>query len=153
MLDYPPPLAVSPSGETVAAGLPDGGMRLHDARTLRRLPDLPGVEDEPVCAVEFSPDGETIAVTGESGTVEVRDAASGRRVRPPLPGLGAPAQAMAFSPDGDRLAVADLDRNLRVMDLETGDVEPGAAAARLPDQHVLQPRRRDCWRSGSGTRH
>ena len=68
LLDYPPPLAVSPSGETVAAGLPDGGIRLHDARTLRRLPDLPGLEDEPVWALEFSPDGETIAVTGESGT-------------------------------------------------------------------------------------
>ena len=123
LLDYPPPLAVSPSGETVAAGLPDGGIRMHDARTLRRLPDLPGLEDEPVWVSEFSPDGETIAVTGESGTTELRDAASGRRVRPPLPGLGAPAQAMAFSPDGGRLAVADLDGNLRVVDLETGDVE------------------------------
>ena len=42
---YPPPLAISPSGRTVAAGLPDGGVRLHDARTLRRLRDLPGIED------------------------------------------------------------------------------------------------------------
>ncbi len=123
LLDYPPPLAVSPAGETVAAGLPDGGIRLHDTRTLRRLPDLPGLEGEPVWAVEFSPDGETIAVTGESGTMELRDAESGRRVRPPLPGFDAPVQAVAFSPDGGRLGVADLDRNLRVLDLETGDVE------------------------------
>ena len=28
LLDYPPPLAVSPSGRTVAAGLPDGDIRL-----------------------------------------------------------------------------------------------------------------------------
>ena len=59
---YPPPLAISPSGRTVAAGLPDGGVRLHDARTLRRLRDLPGIEDGPVAAVEFSPGGRSIAV-------------------------------------------------------------------------------------------
>ena len=51
---YPPPLAISPSGRTVAAGLSDGGVRLHDARTLRRLRDLPGIEDRPVrpCRVQ-----------------------------------------------------------------------------------------------------
>ena len=61
---YPPPLAISPSGRTVAAGLSDGRVRLHDARTLRRLRDLPGIEDRPVSVVEFSPDGRSIAVTG-----------------------------------------------------------------------------------------
>ena len=97
-------------------------MRLHDARTLRRLRDLPGIERRQVNAVEFSPDGRAIAVTGESGVVEVRDVATGRRLRPPLPGLGAPAVTLAFSPDGDRLAATDLEGNLRVIDLETGEV-------------------------------
>jgi WD40 repeat protein len=118
---YPPPLAISPSGRTVAAGLPDGGVRLHDARTLRRLRELPGIEDRPVAAVEFSPGGRSIAVTGLAGTVELRDAATGRRMRPPLR-LGAPAQAMAFSPDGGRLAVADIEGNLRLLDLRSGKV-------------------------------
>ena len=118
---YPPPLAISPSGRTVAVGLPDGGVRLHDARTLRRLRDLPGIRSRfPV--VEFSPGGRSIAVTGESGTVELRDAATGRRVRPPLRSLGAPATAMAFSPDGGRLAVADFEGNLRLLDLGSGKV-------------------------------
>ena len=118
---YPPPLAISPSGRTVAAGLPDGGVRLHDAHTLRRLRDLPGIEGRPVSVVEFSPGGRSIAVTGEAGTVELRDAGTGRRMRPPLR-LGAPAQAMAFSPDGGRLAVADIDGDLRVLDLGSGKV-------------------------------
>ena len=65
------------------------------------------------------------------------------------PASAHPAQAMGFSPDGGRLAVADLDGNLRVLDLETGEVAPGAAPVGLPDPPVLQPRRRDCWRSGS----
>jgi WD40 repeat protein len=119
---YPPPLAISPSGRTVAAGLSDGRVRLHDARTLRRLRDLPGIEDRAVSVVEFSPDGRSIAVTGMTGTVELRDAATGRRVRPPLRVLGAPAQAMAFSPDGGRLAVADIEGNLRLLDLGSGKV-------------------------------
>jgi hypothetical protein len=77
-------------------------VRLHDARTLRRLGDLPGIEDRPVSVVEFSPRGRSIAVTGLAGTVELRDAGTGRRMRPPLR-LGAPARAMPFSPDGGRL--------------------------------------------------
>src|SRR5687767_14894169 len=52
--DFPPPLAVSPSGRIVAAGRPDGGVSLHDAHTLRHLRDLPGDDDGPVMAVEFS---------------------------------------------------------------------------------------------------
>jgi WD40 repeat protein/class 3 adenylate cyclase len=125
---YPPPLAISPSGQTVAVGLSRGGVRLHDARTLRPLRDLPGIEGRPVAAVEFSRDGRSIAVTGLDGTVELRDAVSGRRVRPRLR-LGAAAQAMAFSPDGDRLAVADISGSLRVLDLRTGTVRRGPGLA------------------------
>jgi WD40 repeat protein/class 3 adenylate cyclase len=118
----PPPLAMSPSGRIVAAGLADGGVRVRDARTLRPLPDLPGVKQVQVHAIEFSPDGRAIAVAGESGVVEVRDVTTGERLRPPLRGLGAPSDALAFSPDGDRLATTDLEGNLRVIELETGDV-------------------------------
>jgi WD40 repeat protein/class 3 adenylate cyclase len=132
LLSYPPPLAISPSGRTVAAGLPDGGVGLHDAHTLRRLRELPRIEDGPVWVVEFSPDGRVIAVTGEAGTVEVRDAATGRRVRPPLRSLDSPVQAMAFSPDGDRLAVADLAGNLRMLELETGEVHPAPRPSGRP---------------------
>jgi WD40 repeat protein/class 3 adenylate cyclase/tRNA A-37 threonylcarbamoyl transferase component Bud32 len=120
--DFPPPLAVSPSGGIVAAGTPDGGVSLHDARTLRHLRDLPGNDEGPVRAVEFSPDGAAVAATGESGRVALRDVTSGRLLRPPLPGLGHPAQALGLSPDGNRLAVADLDGTLRLLDLKTGGV-------------------------------
>jgi WD40 repeat protein/class 3 adenylate cyclase/tRNA A-37 threonylcarbamoyl transferase component Bud32 len=133
---YPPPLAISPSGRTVAAGLPDGGVRLHDARTLRRLRDLPGIKDGPVSEVEFSPDGRSIAVTGEDGTVELRDAASGRRVRPPLR-LGAPARA-AFSPDGGRLAVAAAN-GLRLLDLRSGEVRRAPRLAGFANQLSYSP--------------
>ena len=150
---YPPPLAISPSGRTVAAGLPDGGVRLHDARTLRRLRDLPGIENRPVAAVEFSPGGRSIAVTGLASTVELRDVATGRRMRPPLR-LGAPAQTLAFSPDGDRLAVAEIDGDLRLLDLGSGKVRRGPRlagfAAHLsysPDGGMLIGRRRKWHRA------
>ena len=136
---YPPPLAISPSGRTVAAGLSDGRVRLHDARTLRRLRDLPGIEDGWVSVVEFSPGGRSIAVTGLTGTVELRDAATGRRVRPPLRSLGAPAQAMAFSPDGGRIAVADLEGNLRLLDLDSGKVRRAPRLAGFPAHLSYSP--------------
>ena len=89
-------------------------------------------------------------MTGEGGAVEVRDAATGRRVRPRLGGLGAPSQALAFSPDGGRLAVADYDGNLRVMDLETGDIRrpPRLTASRTTCPSVPTA---SCSRSGSAT--
>jgi WD40 repeat protein/class 3 adenylate cyclase/tRNA A-37 threonylcarbamoyl transferase component Bud32 len=139
-----PALAVSPDGARLAVGLKGGGIRLHDARTLRTLEELPGIEGPRVLAVEFSPDGRALAVTGSDGRVELRDWRSGRRIRPPLPGVrafgppGAPnwaplpaddAQALAFSPDGDRLAVADLAGNLRVLELRNDRVREGP---RLP---------------------
>ncbi|MDT4918987.1 MAG: hypothetical protein QOH89_3687, partial [Pseudonocardiales bacterium] len=137
--NYPPPLAISPSGRTVAAGLANGGVRLHDARTLRPLRDLPGIQRGPATAIEFSPDSQTFAVTGEDGTVEFRDAETGRRVRPPLPSLGAPAQAMAFSPDGSRLTVADLNGNLRVLDLSSGEIATGPRLPGFPLQLSFSP--------------
>lgn len=136
-----PALAVSSDGRRLAAGLRGGGVRLRDARTLRLLGELPGIDGDLVLAVEFSPDGRTMAVTGSGGSVELRDASSGRRIRPPLPGVrsgfpapgapnGAPppsndAQALGFSPDGDRLAVADLLGNVRLLDLSSGRVRVG----------------------------
>jgi WD40 repeat protein len=131
--DYPPALAISPSGRIVAAGSPDGRVRLHDARTLRRLRDLSGIEGGAAWVVEFSPDGRAVAVTGEGGSVELRDAATGRRLRPTLRGLGPPAQAMGFSPDGGRLAVADHDGTLRLVGPGTGTVRRGP---RLPGSPV-----------------
>jgi WD40 repeat protein len=136
---YPPPLAISPSGRTVAAGLSDGRVRLHDARTLRRLRDLPGIADRPVSVVEFSPDGRSIAATGLTGTVELRDATSGRRVRPPSRDLGAAAHAMAFSPDGNRLAVADIEGNLRLLDPGSGKVLRAARLAGFPPHISYSP--------------
>jgi len=140
-----PALAMSPDGRRLAAGLRGGGVRLRDARTLRLLGELPGLDGEVALAVEFSPDGRTIAATGSGGSVELRDASSGRRIRPPLPGVrsgfdaprgpnwtpppSSDAQALDFSPDGDRLAVADLSGNVRLLDLRSGRVHDGP---RLP---------------------
>jgi WD40 repeat protein/class 3 adenylate cyclase/tRNA A-37 threonylcarbamoyl transferase component Bud32 len=120
--DYPPALAVSPSGRIVAAGRPEGGVSLHDARTLRHLRDLPGNGRQQVRAVEFSPDGRVVAVTGDGGAVELRDSRTGRLVRSALPGLERPAQALGFSPDGGRLAVMDYEGTLRLLELKTGGV-------------------------------
>jgi WD40 repeat protein/class 3 adenylate cyclase/tRNA A-37 threonylcarbamoyl transferase component Bud32 len=142
--DFPPPLAVSPSGRIVAAGRPDGGVSLHDAQTLRHLRDLPAIDEGPVMAVEFSADGAAVATTGESGQVALRDVTSGHPLRPPLHGLGHPAQALALSADGGRLAVADLHGNLRLLDLKTGEVRqsPGLGGSPLhlsfsPDGRTL----------------
>lgn len=137
----PPGIAVSDDGRHFAAGLNGGGVRLHDARTLRARRELPGIAGQVATALEFSPDGRTLAVTGVGGSVELRDVRTGRRLRRPLPGLPAgpaagpghtgraDAQVLTFAPDGRRLAVADLAGNLRVLDVRSGRVR---RAAQLP---------------------
>ena len=137
--EYPPALAISPSGRIVAAGRPDGGVSLYDSQSLRHLRDLPGIEAGAAQVVEFSPDGHAIAVTGDGGAVEMRDVATGRRLRRPLRGLGAPAQAMGFSPDGGRLAVADGDGNLRMLELRTGAVRRAPRLPHFPAHLTFSP--------------
>ena len=139
-------------GETVAAGLPDGGIRLHDARTLRRLPDLPGLEDEPVSVVEFSPDGrdgrrhrrerhrgaarrgERPAGAAAAGWPRCAGAGDGVLARRRPPRRSGPRRQPAGTGSGNRRCRAD-------------------GAARLPDQHVLQPRRRAAGDRAQGRRH
>ena len=149
----PPPLAISPSGRTVAAGLPDGGVRVHDARSLQRRGDLPGIEDGQVLAIEFSPDGRAFGVTGQDGSVEVRDAATGRRV---AAGAARPRRAR----QGDRVLTRRRPpRSRGPRGQLSGDRSrdghgPAAAApGGVPGSHLVQSRRQDAGDRGCRARH
>jgi len=118
--DYPPVLAVSPDGRSVAVGEAAGTVALFDAQTLRRR-RIAALSRGPVTAAAFSPDGRRLAVTGgagESGRVTVVDPATGRRDGSPVRVVPQVAQALAFSPDGRQLVVAQApDGVVRSLDL------------------------------------
>jgi WD40 repeat protein/tRNA A-37 threonylcarbamoyl transferase component Bud32 len=75
-------------------------------------------------AVAFSPDGQRLASTGTGGMVTLRDAASGATVvssrvssQPNTPSVGA---GVAYSSDGKYLAMVTGDRNISLLDANTG---------------------------------
>lgn len=107
-------LAVSPDRKFVAAGGPDGRVRVLEAGSWRELLTL-SVGTESVRALAFSPDGTILAAGGErdillwavpSGTVIGQ-----------LTGHAGKVWALAFDPTGKRLASGGLDKSARVWDV------------------------------------
>jgi WD40 repeat protein len=115
-------LAVSPDGETIAAGMaPTAGTHgvvLLNARTLAETGRLPGLSGMAL-SLAFSPDGKRLATAGDEQRVRVWDVRS-RRELAALPDHYKPARAAAFLPDGRRLLTADSQRVIRLWDTETG---------------------------------
>ena len=110
-----------------------------------------GIEGEPVWAVEFSPDGRTIAITGESGAVGAARRGERPRVRPPLPGLGRRRRRWRSRPTA---AVSPWRTSRATCGWWISKpATSGGRSCPASRSRVLQPRWRDCWRSGSGSGH
>jgi WD40 repeat protein len=95
------PLAFSPNGGLLAAGLPDGHVLVLDplsGQIQRTLSPAGGSS-----ALAFGPDG-TLAAGTAAGTVELWNPATGRRLAPALIAASAPITSIAFAPRGQRFA-------------------------------------------------
>jgi RNA polymerase sigma factor (sigma-70 family) len=122
-------VAFSPDGETLAAGLRDGAIRLWDVATGSERVCLR--ENGQVRAVAFSPDGKTLA-SARGDQVELWDLATGR-MRARLQGHAAWVRAVAFSPDGTLATVSDVpSRDRRQRPDATGEVRLWDAATGRP---------------------
>ena len=81
---YPPAIALSPDGGTLAVARLDGKVDLIDAETLRHRATFEAFADTPAPAIAFAPDGRRLAVGGARGLLGICDAQSGRRIGPLL---------------------------------------------------------------------
>jgi WD40 repeat protein len=110
-------LAVSTSGNLIAAGESDGSVLVWDLS--KNIERFTAKHAGAVESVAFSHDGRFLASGSEDGTCVVWDSESGERVQGPLKHESW-VTGVAFSPDGSRLATASMDRKVRVWDRETG---------------------------------
>jgi WD40 repeat protein/tRNA A-37 threonylcarbamoyl transferase component Bud32 len=114
-----PPVAYSPDGRHIAAGAPDGTVRVWAADTGKLLQEH-RLHTGCVWGLAYSPDGSRLASGAEKdNTILVWDAATGRVIHE-LRGHKRPITGLAFSPDGTRLASSSLDETVMVWDASTG---------------------------------
>jgi dipeptidyl aminopeptidase/acylaminoacyl peptidase len=110
-------IAISSKGDLVAAGSPDGRVRIWDAATGELVAVLSG-HTGPVRDVAFDPTGKRIASASHDQTVRVWDVAKKESIQI-LQGHSGWIYAVAFSPDGRFLASGATDSTARLWDTAT----------------------------------
>jgi WD40 repeat protein len=111
-------LAVSPDGQTLAAGNSVGEVGLWDLGNRRPLRQLTGHQDQ-ITSVVFSPDGRTLASGSGDKTIILWDVTSQQQLRQ-LKGHEEAVSTLAFSPDGQVLASGSDDSTIILWDVATG---------------------------------
>jgi WD40 repeat protein len=107
-------LAASPDGKLIAAGGPDGTVRVLEASSGRQVLGLSGVTGS-VRGVAFAPDGKTLAAGGDRD-VMLWSLPSGA-VLGQLTGHTGKIWSLAFDSTGSRLASGSADGTVRIWDV------------------------------------
>jgi hypothetical protein len=108
----PTALALSNDGQSIAAALPDGGLRVWDVASGRQTMAVPRAHQGPASAIVFG-DARTLASAGTDGPMRLWNTANGSRVREFTEAAGDPMAAMIGLRDG-RIATATAGGRLRV---------------------------------------
>ncbi|TEB18327.1 hypothetical protein FA13DRAFT_1803821 [Coprinellus micaceus] len=113
-------LAISPNGNTAAAGSEDGIIQLWDVQSGQPVGKPMGGHMNMVTSVCFSPDGSKIASGSEDMSVRLWDMESGQAVGEPMEGHTDRVTSVCFSPDGSKIASGSYDHSVRLWDMESG---------------------------------
>lgn len=111
-------LAISPNGETIAAGNSDGTVyiwRLHDGALLQTFTS----QEKETSSLAFSPDGKYLVTGGRNGEVNVFLARTGVYIRTLLTG-SAQVRGLRFSPGGDLIAITLSNYSVALVRLSDG---------------------------------
>jgi WD40 repeat protein len=111
-------LALSPDGQTVAAGNDDGEILLWDL-TGGRLTDLLDGDQDWIADMAFSPDGQILASGGGDNTIILWDVDTWEQ-QAQLAGHEGEVISVAFSLDGRILASGDSDATIILWDVARG---------------------------------
>jgi WD40 repeat protein len=138
------PLAFSPDGATLAAGItqwgpyggsgkkPSGGVQLWDVERgtlIRSIPD-----DKPVTFIAFSPDGKSLATSSNDGPMKLWDLATGQ-IAHLFPGRG----SAVFAPDDTLVCIAGKEANKLVATIERYQLRDAALVRTLTSEPGAAP--------------
>ncbi|MBV9690211.1 MAG: helix-turn-helix domain-containing protein [Ktedonobacteraceae bacterium] len=110
-------VAISPDGETLAAGTANAGVRLWNISDSTLLVTCCGHTDW-VRSIAFSPDGGTIASSSDDQSIRLWEVRTGQCLRT-FQGHENRVHSIAFSPDGTLLASGSDDCTIRLWDVST----------------------------------
>ena len=106
------PLAVTRDGQRLAAGSPEGRVRVWDIPSHQLVASSPW-KVRFIADLAFSPDGKLLAVAEQPGSIVLWDLSEQRQLRE-LVGHAGPVNRLTFSPDGRTLASAGMDHTIRL---------------------------------------
>jgi WD40 repeat protein/serine/threonine protein kinase len=141
---FPPVLAWSNDGRSLAAGLLNGMVRLWDVPSARELANFHAHNDVLLGGC-FSTTGHLFATSGMDGIVKIWEIPGLKLHLPPFKVSKSSVMALAFSENDRRLATGDGDGTVRIWDAETGQetgvLPPHQGYIRiigfLPDQTLM----------------
>jgi WD40 repeat protein/DNA-binding SARP family transcriptional activator len=107
-----PRYALSPDGQTLAIGQPDGTVALIDSETLQPFSEFRVVPKGPVRGIGYAPRGRLLVVGGDDGFLALVDPRRGQLVKR-LRGHRDEVLTPGFSADGRLMATASDDLNDR----------------------------------------
>jgi len=114
-----PVVAISPDGQSLAAGDHEGRLLLWDLPRGRLQQVLDGGQSKAICALAFSANGAGLAVATEVGQIYLRPL-QGNYQADLLVGHSTAVRALAFSADGRHLASGDDLGTIRLWTLPSG---------------------------------
>ena len=126
-------LAISPDGNTLAAGATRGEVYLFDLNAsagaeIQRNIYRRNQATRPVIDLSFSPDGQFLAIGGydqvnnDQGYVVIWDMENTKQYGPDLTGFLSRVNHIEFSPDGKLVAAASHDQSARMWDMDPDNI-------------------------------
>jgi WD40 repeat protein len=141
--------AFHPDGGSIAVGVSDGRIFLHEVPSGELIQALPGDDLISVSKLAFSPDGRYLAAAGMGSSVWVWNLWRVTLIGP-LTGHIRNVCDIAFAPDNRRVVTGSVDRTVRIWDVEASPVSrPTHDDARFI-RTLAVSRDRSCIVSGGG---
>ena len=112
-------LAISPTGQSIAAGYSDNAIRVFATEGLRLLHEIPNAHGNSVFSLTYSPEGKFLVSGGRDAHLKVWDVAEMYEPFNSVVGHMYTINDIVYSPSGNYLATCSKDKSIKVWHADT----------------------------------